>query len=254
MNDSLEALGTSLQVPAYSSSMANERILIVEDDADIAEVLEAYARKAGYDVAVARDGVSAITLAQRMRPALVLLDQMLPGRSGTEVLDALRRTVDPAIIFVTALGEDVDKIGALRFGADDYIVKPFNPNEVMARVAAVLRRIRTRQHPDETLLGDGPLMLDLDARTATVQPPGSPKRVVLDLTLTEFTLLATLMRAPGKVFSRLQLLEACLPESSALERVIDTHVNNLRRKLERHGLEGVPQGVRGVGYRLRQRW
>lgn len=234
--------------------MANERILIAEDDADIAEVLEAYARKAGYDVTVARDGESAIALALRVRPALVLLDQMLPGCNGSEVLAALRKTIDPAIIFVTALGEDVDKIGALRFGADDYIVKPFNPNEVMARVEAVLRRSRARPGTGERVLQDGALTLDLEARMASVQVPGAQERVPLDLTLTEFTLLATLMRAPAKAFSRLELLEACLPESNALERVIDTHINNLRRKLECQGVEGVPQGVRGVGYRLRQRW
>ncbi|CUJ47197.1 MULTISPECIES: response regulator [Achromobacter] len=228
--------------------MANSKILIVEDDASIADVLDAYLRHDGYATAIARDGDQAIQLHDSWKPDLVLLDYLLPVRNGDAVLGLLRQRGNVAVIMVTALDDEAEKLGALRYGADDYIVKPFNPKEVVARVQAVLRRTQRVDKP--TLLrGDG-LALDLQAVQAYAERPAPAHNEPIDLTLTEFNLLATLMSAPAKAFSRIELLDACLPESDSLERVIDTHIRNIRRKLQAHGVTHVPHSVRGVGYRF----
>lgn len=230
--------------------MQTKRVLIIEDDADAAGVLEAYLKRENYEVNIAGDGLSGLDSARRWQPDLILLDIMLPGMNGTEVLAALRRRDDTPVIMVTAMGDAPDRIGALRYGADDYVVKPYNPGEVVARVQAVLRRSQNKAPVTETLRWGG---LDVDpvALIAVVNTAGAePRR--LDLTPTEFSLLVTLMRAPTRPFTRLFLLEQCLPESDALERVVDTHVYNLRRKLEAAGITDVLPAVRSVGYRFRQ--
>ena len=230
--------------------MLSRRVLIIEDDADAAGVLEAYLRRENYDVAVTVDGLAGLDMAQRWKPDLILLDVMLPGLNGTEVLASLRRKSDVPVIMVTAMGDMPDRIGALRDGADDYVVKPYHPGEVVARVQAVLRRSRKAETQEDILRWQG-LEVDVAAIVATVSNPGESVHV-LDLTPTEFSLLATLMRAPVRPFSRQYLLERCLPESEALERVVDTHIYNLRKKLEGAGVSGVLVNVRGVGYRFRQ--
>lgn len=230
--------------------MLSRRVLIIEDDADAAGVLEAYLRRENYDVAVTVDGLSGLDMAQRWKPDLILLDVMLPGLNGTEVLASLRRKSDVPVIMVTAMGDLPDRIGALRYGADDYVVKPYHPGEVVARVQAVLRRSRKAETQEDILRWQG-LEVDVPAIVATVSTPGDAAHI-LDLTPTEFSLLATLMRAPARPFSRQYLLEHCLPESEALERVVDTHIYNLRKKLEGAGVSGVLVNVRGVGYRFRQ--
>ncbi|KKY77733.1 response regulator [Klebsiella michiganensis] len=230
--------------------MLSRRVLIIEDDADAAGVLEAYLRRENYDVAVTVDGLAGLDMAQRWKPDLILLDVMLPGLNGTEVLASLRRKSDVPVIMVTAMGDMPDRIGALRYGADDYVVKPYHPGEVVARVQAVLRRSRKAETQEDILRWQG-LEVDVAAIVAAVSNPGEPVHV-LDLTPTEFSLLATLMRAPVRPFSRQYLLERCLPESEALERVVDTHIYNLRKKLEGAGVSGVLVNVRGVGYRFRQ--
>ncbi|TYD91093.1 response regulator [Klebsiella michiganensis] len=230
--------------------MLSRRVLIIEDDADAAGVLEAYLRRENYDVAVTVDGLAGLDMAQRWKPDLILLDVMLPGLNGTEVLASLRRKSDVPVIMVTAMGDMPDRIGALRYGADDYVVKPYHPGEVVARVQAVLRRSRKAETQEDILRWQG-LEVDVAAIVATVSIPGESVHV-LDLTPTEFSLLATLMRAPVRPFSRQYLLERCLPESEALERVVDTHIYNLRKKLEGAGVSGVLVNVRGVGYRFRQ--
>jgi len=140
---------------------------------------------------------------------------------------------------------------ALRIGADDYVVKPFNPAEVAARVRAVLRRTRRVDFESREVLRVGSLEIDLEAfRVAVVRDDVS--RHVLNLTLTEFRLLAHLARAPRRVFSRAELIAACLPEGEVLERTVDSHISKLRRKLEDVGVEGVPVSLRGVGYRLEE--
>ena len=230
--------------------MLSRRVLIIEDDADAAGVLEAYLHRENYDVAVTMDGLSGLDMAQRWKPDLILLDVMLPGLNGTEVLASLRRKSDVPVIMVTAMGDMPDRIGALRYGADDYVVKPYHPGEVVARVQAVLRRSRKDDAREDILRWQG-LEVDVAAIVATVSHSGEPASI-LDLTPTEFSLLATLMRAPVRPFSRQYLLERCLPESEALERVVDTHIYNLRKKLEGAGVSGVLVNVRGVGYRFRQ--
>ena len=230
--------------------MLSRRVLIIEDDADAAGVLEAYLRRENYDVAVTVDGLAGLDMAQRWKPDLILLDVMLPWLNGTEVLASLRRKSDVPVIMVTAMGDMPDRIGALRYGADDYVVKPYHPGEVVARVQAVLRRSRKAETQEDILRWQG-LEVDVAAIVAAVSNPGESVHV-LDLTPTEFSLLATLMRAPVRPFSRQYLLERCLPESEALERVVDTHIYNLRKKLEGAGVSGVLVNVRGVGYRFRQ--
>lgn len=230
--------------------MQSKRILIIEDDADAAGVLEAYLKCENYEVMIAGDGPGGLDIARRWQPDLILLDIMLPGMNGTEVLTALRRRDDTPVIMVTAMGDAPDRIGALRYGADDYVVKPYHPGEVVARVQAVLRRSQSHAPVSETLRW-ADLVVDPVALTAVVDSgSATPRR--LDLTPTEFSLLVTLMRAPTRPFTRLFLLEQCLPESDALERVVDTHVYNLRRKLEAAGISDVLPAVRSVGYRFRQ--
>jgi len=232
--------------------MQHKRILIIEDDADAAEVLEAYLRRENYDVKLASDGLSGLAQAERWQPDLILLDVMLPALNGTEVLAKLRRSSDVPVIMVTAMGDTPDRIGALRYGADDYVVKPYHPGEVVARVQAVLRRsaLAAASQPDEILRWQT-LAVDTAAMTVTVTAAqGVLHRI--DVTPTEFSLLVALMRAPVRALSRQTLLEQCLPESDALERVVDTHIYNLRRKLEAAGITDVLINVRSIGYRFRQ--
>ncbi|VVM69145.1 Transcriptional regulatory protein BaeR [Pseudomonas fluorescens] len=229
--------------------MSGKRILIVEDDADSANILEAYLRRDGFEVALAEDGQRGLDLHKSWQPDLILLDVMLPRLSGTEVLSAVRRSSDTPVIMVTAMGDEPEKLGALRYGADDYVVKPYSPREVVARVHAVLRRTLGSQ-PVEQLLRHENLRVDLTAFTASLEHSGAPPQL-LDLTPTEFKLLVTLLKTPSKAFTRDELLEICLPESEALARVVDAHVHNLRRKLETHGIAGVLVTVRSIGYRFR---
>ncbi len=229
--------------------MFEKRILVIEDDMDAANVLEAYLLRDKFQVAIAGDGLRGLELAGQWQPHLILLDVMLPGLNGNDVLVALRRKSNVPVIMVTAMGDDVDKIGALKYGADDYVVKPYNPREVVARVHAVLRRTQGYQTIQDKLCYQS-LMLDLSACNATVLN-ASGVRELVDLTPTEFNLLATLLKVPTKAFSRQELLEACLPESEALERVVDTHIYNLRKKLEVFGLTGILLTVRSFGYRFK---
>jgi len=230
--------------------MQSKNILIVEDDADAAEVLEAYLRRENYTVRVATDGLSGLEQAERWQPDLILLDIMLPGLNGTEVLAKIRRSSDVPVIMLTAMGDTPDRIGALRYGADDYVVKPYHPGEVVARVQAVLRRSTGRLPQEEVLRWQG---LEVNTGAMTVTVTDNKGRVAsIDVTPTEFTLLVTMMRVPTRALSRQFLLEQCLPDSDALERVVDTHIYNLRKKLESAGQSDVLLNVRGIGYRFRQ--
>lgn len=226
--------------------MMNALILIIEDEPEIAEILESYFAREGFRVICAGDGPLGLAHHQRLRPDLVVLDIKLPGLDGYEVLAAIRRRGETPVIMVTALAEDLDKLQALRIGADDYVVKPFNPLEVVARARAVLRR--TLGRAPETLLRLGPLSVDPQAIRAVVE--GAAGQVTLDLTPTEFRILAHMAAAPGRAFARADLVDTCLPEGEALDRTVDSHVSNLRRKLSAAGAEGLLTGVRGVGYRL----
>jgi len=224
-------------------------ILVVEDDPDSACILEAYLRKDGFEVIVAEDGVQGLMLFNKIKPGLVLLDMMLPKMGGAELLAAIRRVDDTPVIMVTAIGDEPEKLGALRYGADDYIVKPCNPKEVVARVHAVLRRYSASIVGRNILECDG-VWVDLQSITAGVKFKDK-ESLILDLTRTEFMILASLMRVPQKAFTREELFELCLPESDALARVIDTHIHNLRKKLECLGVSDVLLTIRSVGYRFK---
>ncbi|UBS67546.1 winged helix-turn-helix domain-containing protein [Aeromonas caviae] len=171
-----------------------------------------------------------------------------PQLDGWQVLSEIRARGDTPVIMLTALDQDLDKLMGLRMGADDYVVKPFNPAEVVARVQAVLRRSQAAKQATARVLRVGPFQIDLESHEASLCRDDG--QLVLDLTLTEFKLLASLMRAPKRVFSRAELLTHCLPEGDTQERTVDSHISKLRKKLEAHGIQGVPASVWGVGYRF----
>jgi len=229
--------------------MMHKRILIVEDDADGASILEAYLKKDGFEVFLAEDGAKGLMLFRQLSPSLVLLDMMLPKMSGAELLSEIRRAGDTPVIMVTAIGDEPEKIGALRYGADDYVVKPCNPREVVARVYAVLRRYYGSSNAKSLIECDG-VWVDSDSVIAGVRNPNNDS-ATLDLTRSEFLLLAALVRTPNKAFTREELLEICMPESDALSRVVDAHVHNLRKKLESAGVVDALVTVRSVGYRFK---
>lgn len=223
-------------------------VLVAEDDDEIATILTAYLTRGGFRTLRAEDGRQALALHLSARPDLVLLDVQMPDIDGWMVLSELRRRGGTPVIMVTAMDQDIDKLTGLRIGADDYVVKPFNPAEVVARAQAVLRR--TLAHgagaaPDVLRVGN--LVIDLGKHEVTLASSGGGP---LNLTLTEFKLLAYLARAPRQVFSRVDLLAHCLPEGDTLERTVDSHVSKLRRKLEEAGVPDVPRGIRGVGYKF----
>lgn len=226
--------------------MDNALVLIVEDAPEIAEILEAYLGREGFRTISAPDGNTGLSHHQRLKPDLVILDVKLPGIDGYEVLAAIRRRGDTPVLMATALAEDLDKLQALRIGADDYVVKPFNPLEVVARAKAILRR--TRGLSTEPVLRVGKLSVDVQAHVAYFDLLDG--RRSLDLTRTEFRLLAHMAKSPNRAFERGELVDACLPEGEALERTVDSHMSNLRRKLAAAGADGILAGVRGVGYRL----
>jgi two-component system response regulator AdeR len=221
-------------------------VLVVEDEPDVARIIMGYLDREGLRTVRAENGQIALDLHQQLRPDIVILDVKLPKLDGYEVLTAIRRRGDTPVIMVTALDEDLDKLQALRIGADDYIVKPFNPLEVVARVKAVLRRAMGRT--DSATIRVGPLEMDLTAHAVAVH--GADGRVRIDLTATEFRILSHMARQPTRVFSRAELIDACLPEGNTLERTIDTHASNIRRKLHAAGTEDLFESIRGVGYRL----
>ncbi len=219
-------------------------LLIVEDEPQLAEVLEAYARQEGYRTERAGDGLAALSAFRATSPDLILLDVMLPGKSGLDVLKTVRADGGTPVILVTARAEETDQIVGLELGADDYVVKPFRPREVMARVKAVLRRASAALEDAEKPLRVGPLEVDPRAVIARVNGQA------LTLTPAEFRLLSHLAESPGRAFTREELLAAALPDSEALERVVDAHLAGVRRKLEAAGATGLLRTVRGVGYRL----
>ena len=233
---------------ARPGAPAQGLVLIAEDEAEIAEILAAYLQRSGLRTRHAADGQAALSLHQTLKPDLILLDVQMPLIDGWKVLSEIRARGDTPVIMLTALDQDIDKLMGLRLGADDYVVKPFNPAEVAARVEAVLRRTRASAPAAAQVLRVGAFEIDLESHHASVSQGGQTHP--LALTLTEFKLLACLMRAPKRAFSRTELLESCLPEGDTLERTVDSHVSKLRKKLEALGIQGVPTSVWGVGYRF----
>lgn len=238
----------TLQEKRQEGGRMGNRILIVEDEAEIAELLAAYLTRAGHEVARASTVQDAIRTHASAKPDLVLLDIGLPGGGdGIDVLTTIRRRFDTPVIMVTAREDDVTKLSSLRVGADDYVVKPFNPSEVVERVRAVLRR--AHGSTDRRILNVDQLSIDLDARIVICRA-GRMAEEKIDLTPTEFELLAFMARHPRRAFSRSELLEAVAPDSSAYDRVVDSHLSKLRQKLAAVGCAQMIEPVRGVGYRL----
>jgi DNA-binding response OmpR family regulator len=221
-------------------------VLIVEDDNKTASLISLYLKREGYETDVASDGLEALKLVQRKEPAVVILDLMLPVLDGLEVCRRIREFSDVPILMLTARGEEFDRVLGLTIGADDYVVKPFSPRELVARVKALLRRtgVSVRDRSGTFKVGD--LVLDTHKHELTVDN----RRIVL--TPSEFKLLRLLMNAPGRLFTREQLLDALYPlGEQVIDRVIDVHIGKLRQKLEQDPSN--PRyilTVRGYGYLL----
>ena len=220
-------------------------ILIVEDDPDVVRVARAYLEREGYVVLVEGDGEAGLQRARAARPDLVVLDWMLPGASGLDVLRRLRADGDAPVLMLTARSDEADRVLGLELGADDYLVKPFSPRELVARVGAVLRRT-TAAEPALDLVRHGALEVDGGARIARVAGHA------VDLTTLEFDLLRALAAAPGRVFRRDELIERVWGGGyEGGDRVVDVHVSNLRQKLADAGGADLIRTFRGVGYALR---
>jgi DNA-binding response OmpR family regulator len=222
-----------------------KHILVVDDEARIAEIARDYLQRAGFHVTTASNGADALTIARSRRPDLIVLDLGLPHMDGLDVTRALRKQSNVPIIMLTARVDEGDKVIGLELGADDYVTKPFSPKELVARVRAVFRRVDTAPARGDVIRAGE---VTLDRRKMQVSVRDRP----IDLTRTEFELLATLAGQPGRVFTRAQLLDAVRGiEAESFDRAIDAHVKNLRHKLEadprnpRYVLT-----VHGVGYKF----
>jgi DNA-binding response OmpR family regulator len=225
--------------------MMSQTVLIVEDERKIARWVRAYFEEAGFRVLLAADGPTGLHLARAERPDLLILDLMLPGMDGLDVCRALRREADVPIIILTARGTETDRILGLELGADDYVVKPFSPGELVARARAVLRRTQGELRQPETLRG-GEIVLDMAAHSCTAR--GEP----VELSPTQFALLEALMRHSGRALTREQLLAAALDVAyNGYDRAVDVHIRRLRQRVEadpskpRHIVT-----VFGVGYKF----
>jgi DNA-binding response OmpR family regulator len=224
-------------------------ILVVDDELKIVQIARDYLEHAGFSVLTAGDGKSALAVARSAKPDVVILDLGLPDMDGLDVARALRKDSDVPIIMLTARGEETDKLVGLELGADDYITKPFSPKELVARVRTLLRRIdAARANASAEIIRAADLTLDVPRMRVTL---GAEAREV-DLTATEFQLLATLAREPGRLFTRAQLLDAVHGVAfESYERAIDAHIKNIRRKIEPNPRQ--PRYilmVYGVGYKF----
>ncbi len=221
---------------------AKKLVLVVEDEARITRVVSNYLERDGYLCEVAADCVTANQYIFSLKPDLVILDIMLPDGSGLDILKKLRESSDVPVILLTAKSEEVDRIMGLEFGADDYVSKPFSIRELMARVKTIFRRVQNTVVTKQLTLGK----LELNPSSMMVYLDGER----INLTTTEFLLLDCLMSSPNKVFSRNELFEKAMPDSDALDRVLNSHFRNLRKKLV--GAQVAIEPVRGIGYRLVQ--
>lgn len=222
--------------------MAEAKILIIDDEQSILNLVSSYLRQEGYEVYTSSDGLSGLKAAQAYKPDLVVLDIMLPGMDGIELLSRLRRESDAYVIMLTAKSEETDKIVGLSVGADDYVTKPFSPRELVARIKAALRRLRSsRGSPEGGVLAFKNIRIDNGSRQVWVD------NQLVDLTATEFDLLRTLAEHQGMVLSREQLLEKIWGYEYYGElRVVDVHIGHIRQKLGDRFIVT----VRGVGYRF----
>ncbi|HMN27419.1 MAG TPA: response regulator transcription factor [Caldilineaceae bacterium] len=229
--------------------MSKSRILVVDDDKDIVKVVRSYLEQAGFGVLTAYDGETALHILRSEKPDLLVLDLMLPDRDGWDITRVVRADATLGalpILMLTARVEDTDKIVGLELGADDYVTKPFNAREIVARVRALLRRAHFGQSTVPQQVRLGALALDLDQHTLTVNGKA------VDLTRTEFTLLQLLIMNPGHTFTRDELLEKSMGYAyEGMGRTLDTHISNLRKKIEPDpGNPTYIQTVYGIGYRM----
>ena len=222
-------------------------VLIIEDDQKTAKLVALYLEKEGFKPIIALDGREGLKLAKRHQPVLVVLDLMLPQIDGWEVCREIRRRSDVPILMLSARGDEIDRVAGLTLGADDYVVKPFSPRELVARVKAILRRGRMDSATAPSVLAHGELLLDREKRRLSV----AGRQVFL--TPNEYALLAALMARPGKTFTRDELLARLYPKGEAhvVDRVIDVHIGKLRQKIEKE--PGNPRHiitVHGIGYQF----
>ncbi|MBN1813152.1 MAG: response regulator transcription factor [Anaerolineae bacterium] len=222
------------------------KVLIVDDEQRIVSGVRKYFEQAGFDVLAAYDGPTGLSLARTEVPDLVVLDLMLPGKDGMDVCRDLRRESNVPIIMLTARVDEADKLVGLELGADDYVTKPFSPRELVARARAVLRRVQEMSTPARKTYRFGEAVFEVEAQRCVIGVR------IVPLTPTEFALLQVLVRHPGQVLSRMQLLEAAhLGVYDGVERTVDVHIHNLRRKLERDPVHPrYIQTVFGAGYRF----
>jgi DNA-binding response OmpR family regulator len=218
-------------------------ILVVDDEPKVTRLARDYLLQNGFRVSTAADGQSALTLARREKPDLVILDLMLPQIDGREVCRILRRESDVPIIMLTALAEEIDQVTGLEIGADDYIIKPFSPRALVARVRALLRRTRGEIRVAGIIRAGG-LVIDPEKYSAAFN--GIP----IKLTPNEFKLLHLLASRPGQTFTREQLLDDLHGMASTTDRSVDSHIKNLRKKLEAISGEPMIETVYGIGYRF----
>lgn len=226
--------------------MAKLKILVVEDDSDILQLLKYNLEASGFDVVTAKDGYTALTVARQHLPGLIILDLMIPDLDGFEVCKELKRSGETKtipVIMLTARGDEIDRIVGLELGADDYVVKPFSPRELILRVRAVLRRSIQEATPESLWQKEG-IVVDFEAHKVTLEGEEMP------LTATEFKLLAELIRSHGKVQTRDHLLDKVWGyQFEGYARTVDTHIRRLRQKLGPYA--DLVETVRGVGYRFK---
>jgi DNA-binding response OmpR family regulator len=228
-----------------TQQLNSQTVLIVEDDPNTSNLVRLYLEREGFRVFTAGDGDSGLALARQHAPGLVILDLMLPHLDGWEVCRRLRQQSDVPVIMLTARGEEIDRVAGLTLGADDYVVKPFSPRELVARVKAVLRRAPRMGSMTMSLLRHGDVQLDLEKRSLTVSGRRAP------LTPHEYALLEALMSSPGRAYTRDELLERLYPRGEAMvvDRVVDVHVGKLRQKIEKYPSNPrLILTVRGIGY------
>jgi DNA-binding response OmpR family regulator len=224
---------------------ASKKILVVDDEPNIVKALKAYLEKAGYRVVTAADGNEALAVFQKESPDFMILDLNLPGMDGFEVCKAVRKVSDIPILMLTARVEETDRLIGLEIGADDYVIKPFSPREVVARVKVILRRSTNSPRKPE-MIRVGELIIDIEQHTVKLGARS------IKLTPTEFEILVVLARQPRRVFSRLQIMEQAQGDAfEGYERTIDAHIKNLRLKMEPDPKNPVYiQTVFGLGYKL----
>jgi DNA-binding response OmpR family regulator len=228
--------------------MSEEHILVVDDEESIIKVVEYALSQAGYVVHTAGDADGAEAALRDVRPDLVILDVMLPGKSGLDIARDIRATSNVPIIMLSAKGDEVDRILGLEFGADDYVTKPFSPRELVSRVKAILRRVAPPATEAHTRIQIGALVIDETSRQVSIEDRP------VHLTSSEYGILVLLARHPGKAFARQAILAALWDESPVGdERAIDVHIHNMREKLEADPkAPSYLLTVRGFGYRLRE--